>query len=125
VGAGTDRVTSPRAARTPAASPWPAGGNCFDKTSLRPRPVARIAAHPARVGAGTKAGYHPTSGWKILGRSGVSRPPVDRYVARVLVRPHEGGAASAYRPTSRPALGAWLVPVAWKGTSTAFRTTAA
>jgi CubicO group peptidase (beta-lactamase class C family) len=44
--------------------------------------VAHIAASPARWEPGTDAGYHPSSGWKILGAivERVDGRPIDRYL---------------------------------------------
>src|SRR5258708_7639611 len=86
--------------------------------------VARRPPYPAEWVPGTKAGYHPTSGWKILGAvvEAVDGRPVDRYVADEVLGP-AGMKESrlGIPPDEQAALGPRLVPVAWKGHAIAFQ----
>ena len=54
----------------------------FDADISWDEAVARIAACPASYPPGTWAGYHPTSGWKILGEivRVVDGRPIDTYL---------------------------------------------
>ena len=104
-------------------------GELFDKDVPYAEAVARIAAHPAEWEPGTKAGYHPTSGWKILGAivEAVDGRPIDRYVADEVLAPagmkesRLGDAASKSRPPSATA----SCPSPGRATPWPFRTTAA
>lgn len=80
--------------------------------------VRMIAAHPAEHEPGTRAQYHLTTGWTILGAvvEAVDGRPVKQYVEQEVF-------ARAGMPTSRlgvdldeqEALGDRLVPVRWRG----------
>jgi len=80
--------------------------------------VAAIAAHPAEYTPGTKAGYHLTTGWTILGAiiEAVDGRPVKRYVEEEVFGP--AGMAHCRLGVSveeQAALGDRMVPVRWKG----------
>lgn len=65
------------------------GAELFDADVTYAEAVARIAAHPAEWEPGTAAGYHPSSGWKILGAvvEAVDGRPIDRYVREEVCDP--------------------------------------
>lgn len=80
--------------------------------------VRRIAAHPAEFEPGTKAQYHLTTGWTILGAviEAVDGRPVDDYVdAEVFGRAGMGHCRLGISVEEQKALGDRLVPVRWKG----------
>ena len=90
----------------------------FDADIPYAEAVARIAAHPLEWEPGTEAGYHPSSGWKILGAivEQVDGRPIDRYLAEEVVGP--AGMTDARLGIDREAqaaLGDRLVPVHWTG----------
>jgi CubicO group peptidase (beta-lactamase class C family) len=69
------------------------GGFAGALTTLDPRPwdelLAAICAYPAEYPPGTRAGYHPASGWFVLAeivRAADGRP-VERFVAEEILRP--------------------------------------
>lgn len=93
-------------------------GEPFDEDLSYADVIARIAAHPAEWEPGTKAGYHPSTGWKVLGAvvEAVDGRPIDRYVAEEVLRP--AGLASArlgIPEKEQPELGDRIVPVHWTG----------
>jgi len=51
--------------------------------------LARISAHPADYPPGSKAGYHSTTGWYVLGEivRRIDGRPIDRFVAEELFAP--------------------------------------
>ncbi|HEX7929090.1 MAG TPA: serine hydrolase domain-containing protein [bacterium] len=57
--------------------------NTWDET------LAAICAYPAEYPPGTKAGYHPTAGWFVLGEivRVVDGRPIDRFVAEEILQP--------------------------------------
>ena len=63
------------------------------------RRVARIAAHPLEWEPGTEAGYHPSSGWKILG---AVVEPAARFTQSVPAMPRTS-TLPADRPAAVPA----------------------
>ena len=80
--------------------------------------LARIAATPAVWEPGTKAGYHPVTGWKVLGAviEAVDGRPVDEYLHDEILEPLGCASSSLGVPLAvQDALGDRLVPVAWKG----------
>lgn len=90
----------------------------FDADITYADAVARIAAHPLEWEPGTEAGYHPSSGWKILGAivEAVDGRPIDRYLAEEIVGPAGmTGASLGVDRAAQQALGDRLVPVHWTG----------
>jgi CubicO group peptidase (beta-lactamase class C family) len=117
-GAGKERVTLRHVLTHTGGFTMAGRGELFDTDVPWAEAVARIAAHPAEWEPGTKAGYHPTSGWKILGAvvEAVDGRPIERYVADEVFAP-AGMKESrlGVPPEEQAALGDRLVPVAWKG----------
>jgi CubicO group peptidase (beta-lactamase class C family) len=117
-GAGKERVTLRHVLTHTGGFTMAGRGELFDTDVPYAEAVARIAAHPAEWEPGTKAGYHPTSGWKILGAvvEAVDGRPIDRYLADEVFGP-AGMKESrlGIPPGEQAALGQRLVPVAWKG----------
>jgi CubicO group peptidase (beta-lactamase class C family) len=117
-GAGKERVTVRHVLIHTGGFTMAGRGELFDTDVPYAEAVARIAAHPAEWEPGTKAGYHPTSGWKILGAivEAIDGRPIDRYVAEEVLAP-AGMKESrlGVPPDEQAALGDRLVPVAWKG----------
>jgi CubicO group peptidase (beta-lactamase class C family) len=117
-GAGKERVTLRHVLIHTGGFTMAGRGELFDADVSYAEAVARIAAHPAEWEPGTKAGYHPTSGWKILGAvvEAVDGRPIDRYVADEVLGPAGMKESRLGVPLGeQAALGARLVPVAWKG----------
>lgn len=90
----------------------------FDADISYAEAVARIAAHPLEWEPGTEAGYHPSSGWKILGAvvERVDGRPIDRYLADEVLGP--AGMTDTYLGidlATQRSLGDRLVPVQWTG----------
>src|SRR5256885_9493988 len=123
-GAGKERVTIRHVLTHTGGFTMARRGEMFDKDVPYAEAVARIAAHPAEWEPGTKAGYHPTSGWKILGAvvEAVDGRSIDRYVADEVLDP-AGMKESrlGLPPDEQPALGPRLLPVACKGHAIAFQ----
>jgi CubicO group peptidase (beta-lactamase class C family) len=117
-GAGKERVTLRHVLTHTGGFTMAGRGELFDTDVPYAEAVARIAAHPAEWEPGTKAGYHPTSGWKILGAvvEAVDGRSIDRYLADEVFGP-AGMKESrlGIPPGEQAALGQRLVPVAWKG----------
>jgi CubicO group peptidase (beta-lactamase class C family) len=117
-GAGKERVTIRQVLIHTGGFTMAGRGELFDTDVPYAEAVARIAAHPAEWEPGTKAGYHPTSGWKILGAvvEAVDGRSIDRYVAAEVLGP-AGMKESrlGVPPGEQAALGDRLVPVHWKG----------
>ncbi len=117
-GAGKERVTLRHVLTHTGGFTMAGRGELFDTDISYAEAVARIAAHPAEWEPGTKAGYHPTSGWKILGAvvEAVDGRPIDRYVADEVLAPAGMEESRLGVPVDeQAALGPRLVPVAWKG----------
>jgi len=117
-GAGKERVTLRHVLTHTGGFTMAGRGELFDQDLPYAEAVARIAAHPAEWEPGTKAGYHPTSGWKILGAvvEAVDGRPIDRYVADEVLGPAGMKESRLGVPVEeQAALGPRLVPVAWKG----------
>ena len=90
----------------------------FDQDVSYAETVARIAAHPADWEPGTAAGYHPVTGWKILGAivEAVDGRPIDRYLRDEILDPL--GMSNTYLgiPLADQArLADRIVPIAWTG----------
>jgi CubicO group peptidase (beta-lactamase class C family) len=80
--------------------------------------IARIAAHPAEWEPGTAAGYHPVSGWKILGAivEQVDGRPIGQYVLDEVCAPLGLEWTRLGIPLEEQrALGERLAPVDWTG----------
>jgi CubicO group peptidase (beta-lactamase class C family) len=94
------------------------GSSDFD-TDLPPAEVlARIAATPAAWEPGTRAGYHPVTGWKVLGAvvEAVDGRPIETYLRDEVLAPLGAKESSlGVAPARQAELGDRLVPVAWKG----------
>ena len=123
-GAGKERVTLRHVLTHTGGFTMTGQGELFDTDVPYAEAVARIAAHPAEWEPGTKAGYHPTSGWKILGAvvEAVDRRPIERYVADEVLAPATMKESRLGVPLDeQAALGDRLVPVAWKGHAFAFQ----
>lgn len=90
----------------------------FDRDLSYPQVVASIASHPAEYRAGTAAGYHATTGWKILGAvvQEVDGRPIDQYVHDEIFVPLGITTCRLGIPLEQQAeLDARIVPVHWKG----------
>jgi CubicO group peptidase (beta-lactamase class C family) len=123
-GAGKERVTLRHVLTHTGGFTMAGRGELFDKDVPYAEAVARIAAHPAEWEPGTKAGYHPTSGWKILGAvvEAVDGRPIDRYAADEVFGPAGMKQSRLGVPVDeQAALGPRLVPVAWKGHAVAIQ----
>lgn len=97
----------------------------FDKDLPYHEIITRIAAHPAEWEPGTAAGYHPTTGWKVLGAvvEAVDGRPIDRYVAEEVLAPAGMVASRLGIPKHEQAeLGDRVAPVHWKGHALAIPT---
>jgi CubicO group peptidase (beta-lactamase class C family) len=117
-GSGKERVTIRHVLTHTGGFTMAGRGELFDKDVPYSEAIVRIAAHPAEWEAGTKAGYHPTSGWKILGAvvEAIDGRPIERYVADEVLTPAGMKECRLGVPADeQAALGDRLVPVAWKG----------
>jgi CubicO group peptidase (beta-lactamase class C family) len=123
-GAGKERVTVRHVLTHTGGFTMAGRGEMFDTDVTYAEAVARIAAHPAEWEPGTKAGYHPSSGWKILGAvvEAVDGRPIDRYLADEVLAPAGLKESRLGVPVEeQAALGDRLVPVHWKGHALAFQ----
>lgn len=94
------------------------GSADFDTDLPSAEVLARIAATPAAWEPGTKASYHPVTGWKVLGAvvETVDGRPVETYVQAEILEPLGCTSSSLGVPVAvQQRLGERLVPVAWKG----------
>jgi CubicO group peptidase (beta-lactamase class C family) len=117
-GAGKERVTIRHVLTHTGGFTMAGRGEMFDVDVPYAEAVARIAAHPAEWEPGTKAGYHPTSGWKILGAivEAVDGRPIERYVTDEVLGPvGMKDSRLGIPPEEQAVLGSRLVPVTWKG----------
>lgn len=90
----------------------------FDDDITWDEAIARIAAHPADYEPGRWAGYHATSGWKILGEivRVVDGRPIQDYLREEVMAP--AGMTDAWLGVplaDQERLGQRLVPVHWTG----------
>jgi CubicO group peptidase (beta-lactamase class C family) len=94
------------------------GNSDFDTDLPSAEVLAHIAAAPAAWEPGTKAGYHPVTGWKVLGAvvEAVDGRPIETYLREEILTPIGADDSSLGVPIARQVeLGDRLVPVAWKG----------
>jgi len=124
-GAGKERATIRHVLTHTAGFPMAGPGEPFDRDLPYDDVIARITAHPAEWEPGAKAGYHPSTGWKVLGAivARVDGRPIDRYLAEEVL-PAAGMTAShlGIDPDTQAALGDRLVPVHWTGHALAIPT---
>ncbi|HEX4777903.1 MAG TPA: serine hydrolase domain-containing protein [Acidimicrobiia bacterium] len=119
-GAGKERATLRHVLTHTGGFPMLTGGETFDLDAPYDGAVARIAAHEAEWVPGTAAGYHASSGWKILGAvvEAVDGRPIARFARDEIFTPV--GMANCRMGVSldeQRALGDRIAPVAWKGHS--------
>jgi CubicO group peptidase (beta-lactamase class C family) len=90
----------------------------YDRDVTYADAVANIAAHPAEWEPGTAAGYHASSGWKILGAivEVIDGRPIDQYLRGEILEPlHMHRSYLGVPLDVQRELGDRLVPVTWKG----------
>jgi CubicO group peptidase (beta-lactamase class C family) len=117
-GAGKERVTIRQVLTHTGGFTMVGPGEPFDKDLSYAEAIDRICVHPSEWEPGTKAGYHPSTGWKVLGAvvEAIDGRPVDRYVAEeVLARAGMTDSHLGVPPAEQEALGDRLVPVHWTG----------
>jgi CubicO group peptidase (beta-lactamase class C family) len=94
------------------------GSTDFDTDISSEEALARVVATPATWEPGTAAGYHPVTGWRVLGAivEAVDGRPIDRYLHDEILEPLGCTSSSLGVPlAAQRALGDRLVDVAWKG----------
>ena len=94
------------------------GSRDFDTDLSSDETLARIAASPAAWDPGTKAGYHPVTGWTVLGAvvEAIDGRPIEAYLRDEILTPLGATSSSLGIPREEQTeLGDRLVPVAWKG----------
>ena len=94
------------------------GSSDFDTDISSEEALARIVATPAAWEPGSKAGYHPVTGWKVLGAvvEAVDGRPIDSYLHDEILTPLGATSSSLGVSRERQAeLGDRLVRVEWKG----------
>jgi len=94
------------------------GSPDFDTDVAPTDSLARIVATPALWEPGTAAGYHPVTGWRVLGAvvERVDGRPIERYVQDEVLAPIGCTESSLGVPLERQvALGDRLVQVTWTG----------
>jgi CubicO group peptidase (beta-lactamase class C family) len=124
-GAGKERATIRHVLTHTAGFPMAGPGEPFDRDLPYDDVIARITAHPAEWEPGTKAGYHPSTGWKVLGAivEVIDGRPIDRYLAEEVL-PVAGMTDShlGIDVDTQAALGDRLAPVHWTGHALAIPT---
>jgi len=124
-GAGKERVTIRHVLTHTGGFPMAGPGEPFDRDLPYDEVIARITAHPAEWEPGTKAGYHPSTGWKVLGAivEVIDGRPIDRYLAEEVL-PVAGMTDShlGIDVDTQAALGDRLAPVHWTGHALAIPT---
>jgi CubicO group peptidase (beta-lactamase class C family) len=116
-GAGKQRATLRHVLTHTAGFPM-LNNSTYDVDVSYAEAVARIAAHPAEWEPGTAAGYHASSGWKILGAvvEAVDGRPIDQYLRGEILDPLQMHLSWLGVPVDmQRELGDRLVPIAWKG----------
>ncbi len=94
------------------------GAHLYDEDVSFDESLARIAAHPAEWEPGTKAGYHPFTGWLVLGAvvEAVDGRRIDRFVTEEILAPLGLTECFLGVPLAeQERLGDRIVPVHWKG----------
>jgi len=117
-GAGKERVTIRHVLTHTGGFTMVRSGEPFDKDLPYDEMVALIAAHPAEWEPGTKAGYHPSTGWKILGAvvEAVDGRPIQDYLTEEVLRPAGmKDSRLGIGKEEQAELGDRLVPVHWTG----------
>jgi CubicO group peptidase (beta-lactamase class C family) len=117
-GAGKERVTIRHVLTHTGGFTMVGREEPFDKDLPYQEVVKRIAAHPVEWEPGTKGGYHPSTGWKILGAvvEAVDGRAIGRYVAEEVLGPAGMPDSWLGIPEAEQArLGDRLAPVHWKG----------
>jgi CubicO group peptidase (beta-lactamase class C family) len=124
-GAGKERATIRHVLTHTAGFTMAGPGEPFDRDLPYDEVIARITAHPAEWEPGTRAGYHPSTGWKVLGAivQLIDGRPIDRYLSEEVL-PVAGmtGSHLGIDPDTQSALGDRLVPVHWTGHALAIPT---
>jgi CubicO group peptidase (beta-lactamase class C family) len=97
----------------------------FDRDVSDEEAMALIAAHPAEWEPGTKAGYHPTVSWKVLGAlvERIDGRSIDQYLAEEIFL--VSGMADTHLSIDQAtwaSLGERIVPVHWTGHALPART---
>ncbi len=124
-GAGKERATIRHVLTHTAGFSMAGPGEPFDHDLSYAEVIARISAHPSEWEPGTRAGYHPSTGWKVLGAivEAVDGRPIDRYLAdEVLAPAGMTGSHLGIDRDTQAALGDRLVPVHWTGHALALPT---
>ena len=117
-GAGKERATLRHVLTHTAGFSMAGPGEPFDQDLTYAEVIARISAHPSEWEPGTQAGYHPSTGWKVLGAvvEAVDGRPIDRYLAEEVLAPAGmTGSHLGIDPATQADLGERLVPVHWTG----------
>ena len=94
------------------------GDASFDTDITWEESVAAAVAAPAVWEPGTRAGYHPSSGWRVLGAvvEAVDGRRIDSYLRDEVASPIGAGHSRlGIVPDEQEALGDRLVPVVWSG----------
>ncbi len=116
-GNGKERVTLRHVLTHTGGFPMP-GDPAFDADITWEESVAMTAAAPALWEPGTAAGYHPASGWRVLGAvvERVDGRRIDRYLREEVAAPLGLERSFLGVPLEeQAALGDALVPVVWSG----------
>jgi CubicO group peptidase (beta-lactamase class C family) len=116
-GAGKERATLRHVLTHTAGFPM-LSDSTYDVDVSYAEAIARIAAHAAEWEPGTAAGYHASSGWKILGAvvEAVDGRPIDQYLRGEVLDPLHMHLSWLGVPVDvQRELGDRLVPVVWKG----------
>lgn len=116
-GNGKERCTLRHVLTHTGGFPMP-GDPSFDADVTWDEAVAATVAAPALWEPGTAAGYHPASGWRILGAvvEAVDGRRIDRYLADEVIGPLGLDACFLGVPLeTQRELGDRLVPVVWAG----------
>jgi CubicO group peptidase (beta-lactamase class C family) len=94
------------------------GSADFDTDITAEEALARVVVTPALWEPGTAAGYHPVTGWRVLGAivEAIDGRAIDRYLRDEILEPLGCESSSLGVPLDRQReLGDRLVQVAWKG----------